>query len=72
MIKNYSTVDWKKYWNWYADVKENPITSEGEKLFGKALELAGTERQRKELDKIYCQVEYAKSYYYKKRLVGDC
>lgn len=72
MIKNYSTVDWKKYWNWYADVKENPITAEGEKLFRKAMELAGTGHQRKELDKIYCQVEYAKSYYYKKRLdVGE-
>ena len=72
MLKNYKTVDWKKYWNWYRDVKENPLTSEGEKLFQKAMEFAETDEQKHQLDKIYCQIKYAKSYYYKKKLeVGE-
>lgn len=68
MLRNYSDTDWKKYWNWYTDIKESRITTEGEVLFKKAIELAETELQCKQLDKIYCQVEYIKSYFYKKKI----
>jgi len=55
---NYETTDWTKYWNWYDDVEENRITSEGMELFRKAIEMAETDEQRRELDKASVQVEY--------------
>ena len=68
MVKNYQKTNWEKYWNWYSDLKENRITSEGEKLFEKAIELAETDSQRQELEKISSQVKNIKSYYYAQRL----
>lgn len=67
-MRNYETTDWSKYWGWYTEVKENPITAEGEVLFRKARALAETDIQREQIDRIYTQVEYIKSYYYKKKM----
>ncbi len=55
---NYETTDWTQYWNWYDDTEENRITSEGRELFRKAIEMAETDEQRRELDKASVQVEY--------------
>ena len=55
---NYETTDWTQYWNWYDDAEENRITSEGLELFRKAIEMAETDEQRRELDKASVQVEY--------------
>ncbi len=64
MIKNYETVDWSKYWNWYKGYTEEPrILSEGERLFQKAISAAETEEQKIHLDKSYTQIQYIRSYY---------
>lgn len=68
MVKNYEETDWTKYWNWYVEVEEPEITAKGTELFGKALGLAETEVQKKEIERTYLQVEYIKSYYYNKRI----
>ena len=71
MVKNYSQVNWARYWNWYKDVKELQVTSEGAELFAKAIRLAKTEQEKKEINKISCQVDYLKSFYlFKKYQVG--
>ncbi len=64
MIKNYETVDWSKYWNWYKGYKEEPrILVEGERLFQEAIAAAETEEQKMHLDKSYTQIQYIRSYY---------
>ncbi len=68
MVDNYTDTDWTKYWNWYTDAAENRITVDGERLFKQAMELAETEEQLKQLEKIYSQVEHLKSYYYKEQI----
>ena len=68
MVKNYTSTDWTSYWNWYADVEENTITLEGKRLFEKAIQAAETDMQRRQLEKIYSQVEYILSYYYKAKI----
>lgn len=68
MLKHYESTHWTSYWNWYTDVTENRITYEGERLFGKAMELAETESQLRQIHKIYCQIIYLKSFYYRGRL----
>ena len=70
MVKNYTKVDWTKYWNWYTDVKENPVTAQGTILFGKALAVAKTESQKTEIRNTYLQVEFLKSFYYYDRVVN--
>ena len=70
MLQNYKDVDWSLYWNWNMDVKENPITAKGEELFETALLVAETDEQRQQLDRIYCQVKYIKSYYHKMRMIA--
>ncbi len=69
MVKNYKKTDWTKYWNWYTDVKENPLTEQGKILFGKALAKAETKTQKEQIQKIYLQVDYLKSYYYYNKIV---
>ena len=64
MIKNYETVDWNKYWNWYKTVNESELTVKGAELFAKAIEMAETDSQRTQLDKISIQIDYMKAYYY--------
>ena len=64
MILNYQTVDWSKYSTWFKSVVENPITAKGSELFAKAIELAETDEQRTQLDKISIQIDLLKSYYY--------
>ena len=72
MLINYETVDWLQYWNWYKTVEENPITEKGYELFGKAIEMAETESQKTQLDKVSVQLDLVKSYYlYKLRSVGN-
>lgn len=68
MVKNYRETDWKKYWNWYKDIKESPITKEGELCFKKAMEMAENDVQRDQIDKIESQVIYIKSHYYREQL----
>ena len=68
MVRNYTDTDWTKYWNWYSDVEANRIISEGEELFAKAMQEAQTTSQKKQLEKIYTQVRYIKSYYYKQKI----
>ena len=63
MLKDYEDVEWTPYWNWYTDVKENRITSEGTKLFEKAMESAETKEQKNRIAKASAQVGYIKSYY---------
>ncbi|MBQ2915423.1 MAG: DUF4838 domain-containing protein [Clostridia bacterium] len=64
MIKNYETVDWTQYWNWYKDYESEPeIISEGEKLFKAAMELAKTDSEKRELDRAYSQIEYLRLCY---------
>ena len=72
MIKNYETTDWSKYWNWYSDMKENQITSEGETLFVKAMQLAETEEERLNIEKEFLQIRTMRSYCYAEQLyVGE-
>ena len=70
MLQNYKAVDWTKYWNWNMDVKENPITAKGEELFETAILVTETEEQKEQLNRIYCQVKYIKSYYHKMRMIA--
>ena len=64
MIKNYETVDWSQYWNWYKGYAEEPrVLSEGERLFREAIAKAETEEQKVHLDKSYTQIQYIRSYY---------
>lgn len=70
MVKNYSKTDWKQYWNWYSDEKENPLTAQGKILFGKALAMAETKQQKEQIEKIYLQVDYLKSYYYYTKFIN--
>lgn len=72
MLLNYETVDWNKYWNWFKSVKENPITEKGYELFAKAIEMAETESQKTQLDKVSIQLDLIKSYYlHKLRSMGN-
>ena len=72
MIKNYEQTDWSKYWNWYSDMKENRITSEGETLFVKAMQLAETEGERLNIEREYLQIKTMRSYCYAEQLyVGE-
>ena len=68
MVKNYEQTDWRTYWNWYTDVEENPVTAKGRIFFGKALGLAETESQKEQINRIYLQVEFVKSFYYNSRI----
>ncbi len=63
MLLNYENVDWTRYWNWFKTVKESPITAQGSELFAKAVEMAETESQKRQLDKISTQIELLYSYY---------
>jgi hypothetical protein len=63
MIKNYTSTDWSKYWNWYTDAKGEEIYTKGPELFAKAKELAETEEQTKELAAISSQVRFLESCY---------
>ena len=64
MIKNYETVDWTKYWNFYKDIPEEPvILTEGERLFALAYEAAETEEEKARIEKISLQLDYLRSYY---------
>lgn len=68
MIKNYEKTDWSKYWNWYTDMKENPITLKGETLFVKAMQLAETEEERLNIERAHLQIKTMKSYCYSEQL----
>lgn len=66
MIRNYETVDWSKYWNWfrgYADGDVPAIITEGYRLFADALSKAETEEQKKNVDRASLQVDYINSWY---------
>ncbi|MBE6632567.1 MAG: DUF4838 domain-containing protein, partial [Ruminococcaceae bacterium] len=63
MIKNYETVDWTKYWNFYIDISEPVILTEGERLFALAYEAAETEEEKARIEKISLQLDYLRSYY---------
>ena len=64
MVRNYETVDWSKYWNWYKGYTEVPqIITEGERLFAEAFAAAETEQQKAAVDKSSIQIEFLKSYY---------
>ena len=64
MIRNYESVDWTQYNNWFKDYEGEPtIISEGERLFKAAMALAETDEQKAALDKAYCQVEYIRLVY---------
>ena len=60
---NYKETDWSKYWNWYKDIEEPRIITEGEMLFDKAMELAENDAQRTQIDKSSIQVDYIRAYY---------
>ncbi len=73
MIRNYETVDWSKYWNWYKDLSgEGSYLKEATKYFEAAMAKAETEEQKKMIDKASIQVDYVKSYHmYEKIDVGQ-
>ena len=65
MFKNYETVDWSQYWNYYKGYTEIPrIVTESERLFQEAFAAAETDAQRKRLEKSYTQVLYLKAHYW--------
>lgn len=69
MIRNYESVDWSEYRNWFKDYTEEPrIYTEGERLFQKALELAENEEHKKHIEKSYTQILYIRSYVLGKKL----
>ena len=64
MIKNYESVDWTKYWNYYKGFAEMPqIITEGERLFEEAMAAAETEQQKFAIGKSALQIDVLKSYY---------
>ena len=69
MIRNYESVDWTQYWNFFRDIPEIPtIISEGYRLFDLALEAAETEEQKSRIGEAKLQVDYINSYYLSKKL----
>ena len=75
MLRNYETVDWTKYLNFYRDLDDDSIlvklVNEGKRLFVEAMEMAENDRQRTALDKSYIQIELLEAYYqYEKIKVG--
>ena len=63
MIRNYESVDWSAYTNFFKDLEAPEIITKGESLFALAMEKAETDLQKKYLEKSYTQVEYLKSFY---------
>lgn len=63
MVKNLETTDWSAYDNYYSYTKKVEVIDKGYELFGKAMELAETDYQRKIIDKAMIQVMYLDSYY---------
>jgi hypothetical protein len=73
LIRNYETVDWCLYWNWYTDYESAPaILSEGERLFAEALAAAETDQQKAAVGKSQLQMGFLRAYYEGKRIsVGE-
>lgn len=56
MLQNYEDVDWTKYWNFFADIEETNLMDEGYRLFKLAYDMAETEKQKTEIEKLSLQV----------------
>ncbi len=64
MIRNYETVDWTKYWNFFKDIPEAPeLVTKGHELWDAALAAAETDSQRFWIERDSLQVTYLESYY---------
>ena len=70
MIRNYESVDWSRYWNFFRDIPGGTpeFITKGYELFDKAYEAAETEQQKNMIEKISLQVDYVESIYMSKRL----
>lgn len=62
-LRNFRTVDWTPYYEWYASYDQNKVLSEGKKLFEEALSLASTDEQKKHVEKSSLQITCLESYY---------
>jgi len=69
MIRNYESVDWSQYWNWYESYDGAPqILTEGERLFAEAMAAAETDQQKTAIDKSSLQMAYLRAFYEYKTL----
>jgi hypothetical protein len=67
-LRDYESVDWVPYINWYRGYDEPTILSEGERLFALAMEKAETEEQKAHLDLAYIQIMYLRSFYLSRQM----
>ena len=69
MIRNYETVDWAQYWNWYGKIPDegSDYLSYAEKCFAKAAEMAETEQQKRIIEKTSLQAAFYRSWYNKQQ-----
>ena len=63
MIRNYTEVDWTKYYTWYTDIEDLSYFEKGTEWFNAALEAAETDEQRNRIEKAALQIEYVESSY---------
>ena len=65
MIRNYETVDWSKYWNWYGKLPEEgpDYLSYAEKCFSNAAAMAETDQQKAIIEKTSLQAVFYRSWY---------
>ena len=71
MVRNYESVDWTQYWNFFTDVAELPqVVVKGYELFQKAYEAAETDQQRAAIDMESLQVMCVESSYLDRKFEG--
>ena len=61
MIRNYESADFTQFWNFYSDITEPTILTEGARLFALAYDAAKTEKEKEQLDKISLQLTHLRS-----------
>lgn len=61
VLRNYTQVDWSKYFEYYISVEDNPLVAQGVSLFDEAHAQATPEQQVR-IEKIRLQLDFLRSY----------
>ena len=68
VLKNYRSVDWSQYYEWYSRLDPNEILTKGKELFEDAARLTTDSVQRSHIKKSAIQIRFMESYYRHARL----
>ena len=63
VLKDYKSVDWSQYYDWYSSLEPNEIIAKGKALFDEARAMTNDEEQLYHINKSSLQLDFMESYY---------